>query len=275
MADTTTGGTKTNGTPRPDRYRLYVDESGDHAYRKLDEVSHRYLALLGVWLRQRDDYVALHDGLETLRRSVFGPRPDNPVILHREAIINKRGDFYVLQDRDKAEAFSEALLNLVRSAQFRMVCIVIDKRQHQDKYMSPMHPYHYCLTALLERYCGWMNYKNVVGDVLAEARGKKEDQQLENAYSNIYVSGTRYLDASTAQRVLTSKSLKLRGKDSDIVGLQLADVLAHPVKQWVLWQKGIISEPMGFGRQLADEAIRKFNVRNDTGQVEGYGWKLL
>jgi hypothetical protein len=260
---------------RPDRYRLYIDESGDHTYKKLNEVSHRYLALLGLWCRQKDEYVALHDGLEKLRRDVFGPRPDDPVILHREDIINKRGDFYVLQAPDKERALNDGLLQLVQSASFRMVCIVIDKQQHQDKYASPMHPYHYCLAAVLQRYCGWLNYKNVVGDVLAEARGRVEDQQLESAYSNIHASGTLYLEASTAQRVLTSKSLNLRRKDSDIAGLQLADVLAHPVKQWVLWQKGIIAEPKGFGRHLADAARAKFNRRNDTGQVEGYGWKIL
>lgn len=260
---------------RPDRYRLYIDESGDHAYKKLEQVSHRYLALLGLWLRQRDDYVALHDGLEGLRREVFGPRPDDPVILHREDIINKRGDFYILQDPQKEAAFNAGLLRLLADTQFRMACIVIDKQQHRDKYSSPMHPYHYCLAAMLQRYCGWLNYKNVIGDVLAEARGRVEDRQLENAYANIFSSGTLYLDASTAQRVLTTSSLKLRGKAADIAGLQLADVLAHPVKQWVLWQKGIISEPKGFGRELAEEVVRKFNARSDSGLVEGYGWVLI
>lgn len=261
--------------PRPNRYRLYVDESGDHAFKKLEELSHRYLALLGLWVRQKDDYVALHDELEKFRRGVFGPRPDDPVILHRKDIVNKRGNFYVLQDGAKEKAFNEGLLRLVQTANFRMVCIVIDKQQHQDKYSSPMHPYHYCMTAMLQRYCGWLNYKNVVGDVMAEARGKSEDRQLENAYSNIYKSGALYLDASTVQRVLTSNSLKLKGKVEDIAGLQVADVLAHPVKQWVLWQKGIIAEPAGYGRELVEAARAKFNVRNDTGRVEGYGWKLL
>jgi len=43
------------------RYRLYIDESGDHTYNLLDDPSHRYLALLGVWFRQADDYVAFQD----------------------------------------------------------------------------------------------------------------------------------------------------------------------------------------------------------------------
>jgi len=70
--------------PRPSRYRLYIDESGDHTYNLLDEPSHRYLALLGVWFRQADDYVAFADDLDKFKRELFGPRPDKPVILHRK-----------------------------------------------------------------------------------------------------------------------------------------------------------------------------------------------
>ncbi len=37
---------------RPPRYRLYIDESGDPTYGSLDDLTHRYLALLGAWFRQ-------------------------------------------------------------------------------------------------------------------------------------------------------------------------------------------------------------------------------
>jgi len=46
------------------RYRLYIDESGDHTYNLLDDPSHRYLALLGVWFRLPDDYQDFADDLE-------------------------------------------------------------------------------------------------------------------------------------------------------------------------------------------------------------------
>jgi len=55
----------TQPTARPRvRYRLYIDESGDHTYKLLDDTSHLYLALLGVWFRQVDDYTAFADDLE-------------------------------------------------------------------------------------------------------------------------------------------------------------------------------------------------------------------
>jgi hypothetical protein len=56
----------------------------------------------------------------------------------------------------------------------------------------PFHPYHYCLTAILERYCGLLNFVGGIGDVLAESRGESEDTQLKEAYKRVYKAGTRY-----------------------------------------------------------------------------------
>ena len=113
---------------RPDRYRLYVDESGDHAYSVLDQPSHRYLALLGVWFRQEDDYVVFADSLDALKRRVFGPRPDDPVILHRSDIINRKGAFGMLRDTPRRMAFDDGLLGLVSTARFAMACVIIESR---------------------------------------------------------------------------------------------------------------------------------------------------
>lgn len=48
------------------RYRLFVDESGDHSYKKLDNPAHRYLSLLGVWFRQADEYLLFADQMQLL-----------------------------------------------------------------------------------------------------------------------------------------------------------------------------------------------------------------
>ena len=134
--------------PKRARYRLYVDESGDHTRNLLDQPTHRYLALLGAWFRQADDYVAFADDLERFKRDVFGPRPDKPVILHRSEIINRKGPFGVLCKGDAQERFDAGLLEVISRAQFRMVCVVIDKKKHFEGYSNPFHPYHYCLAAM-------------------------------------------------------------------------------------------------------------------------------
>ena len=257
---------------RPRRYRLYIDESGDHAYKLLEDPAHRYLALLGVWFSQADDYLAFADALETLKRGIFGYRPDNPVVLHRSDIISRRGAFGVLCNSSACSRFDGGLVRLVSEARFRMVCVVIDKQQHRDRYTSPFHPYHYCLAAMLDRYSGWLGYKNAVGDVMGECRGREEDLQLKQAYQRVYGSGTLMFGHEHHERALTSKDIKLRPKAANMPGLQLADVLAHPVKQTMLLERGKIGGPGGrFGACLYDAAKAKFNRNEWTGTVDGYG----
>jgi hypothetical protein len=68
----------------------------------------------------------------------------------------------------------------------------------------------------------------------------------------------------------------LRCGKANIAGLQLADVLAYPVRQAVLLEKRLISDPGDvFGKKVYEAARPKFNCQEWTGQVEGYGYKCL
>ena len=258
---------------KPVRYRLYIDESGDHSYTRMSAPPERYLALLGVWFVLEDDYTSFVDGLQGLKRLVFGPRPDlPPVILHRKDIVQRKGAFGVLREPDKLSRFNAELLALITNSNFHVACVVIDKRSHLLRYESPFHPYHYCLAALMDRYSGWLNYKNAKGDVLAESRGREEDNQLGEAYVRVYRSGTLMFDEKHHQRALTSKDIKFGQKVENIAGLQLADVLAHPVKQAMLVERGILGcQESSFGKEVVKAATRKFNRNMATGKVEGYG----
>jgi len=75
-----------------DRYRLYLDESGDHVFRETEELAHRYLCLLGCWFRN-PDYLKFHEALEGFKTAYLPHHPDDPVILHRDDMINARKAF--------------------------------------------------------------------------------------------------------------------------------------------------------------------------------------
>lgn len=257
---------------RRPRYRLYIDESGDHTYELLSDPAHRYLALLGVWFKQDDDYLLFAENLDRLKREIFGPRPDKPVILHRSDITNRKGPFGMLRDEATHSEFDEGLLKLVGEARFRMACVIIDKQSHLQKYVSPFHPYHYCLAAMLDRYSGWLGYKNSVGDVMAESRGREEDLQLKQAYRRVYESGTRMFDHAHHQKALTSRDIKMQLKNANTAGLQLADILAYPVKQACLAEKSLLPGNVGnSGRRIYEAVKAKFNENTKQGRVEGYG----
>lgn len=258
------------------KYRLYIDESGDHTFNLLEDPSRRYLCLLGVWFKLRGEYERFAEDLEKFKKTIFGFRPDKPVVLHRSEIVNRKGAFGRLRDPGVEQAFNEGLLEIIRDAKFQMIRVIIDKKRYLDEYEFPYHPYLFCMAAMLERYCGWLKLKNSMGDVLAESRGKEEDHQLQRAYNQFYESGTMgQFGRRHHQSVLSSNKLKIKWKVANIAGLQLADVLAHPIKQAGLIEKGLAPDSgMVFGKRIYEVAVEKF-FRNDHGQVEGYGKVFL
>lgn len=259
------------------RYRLYIDESGDHTYKKLEEQGKRYLGLVGVAFETEYYRNTFQPMLEGFKQKHFPHNPDDPITLHREDIINKRGVFSRLLDKEKEDAFNQDFLYMLKDAQYMLITVVIDKKSHIDRYnAAALHPYHFCLAAILERYCGFLNYYNTEGDVMAESRAAKEDIKLKEAYKEVYNSGTLQRDSSFFQNVLTSKEIKIKQKTANIAGLQLADLIAHPSKNEVLAENGKIEICDGiFGVEICKRISNKYNRRMPDGIVEGYGKKFL
>lgn len=254
------------------RYRLYIDESGDHVFRQLDEESHRYLCVLGCWFRA-DHYRDFHRRLEAFKQAHIPHNPDEPLILHREDIANRRGPFWRLRDPERSQAFDTELLEVISASEFSIVAVVIDKKRLHDSYDSPAHPYHLAIGFMLQRYCGYLNHVNRHGDVMAESRGAKENRLLMASYEWCYERGVwAFTPAQALQQALTTRKLKIEQKSANIAGLQLADVLSNPVRKGILVEMGEIDqEPSPFAARMIEVAKRKFNRQLYTGRVWGYG----
>lgn len=110
---------------------------------------------------------------------------------------------------------------------------------------------------------------------MGEARGGTEDRLLKKSYARVYQSGVWTTQAHAFQAALTSCELKLKAKVANISGLQLADLLGHPVKQWVLRRHGLIpDEPPPFACRLMEAVTPKLNRQPNTGEIENYGTVL-
>ena len=260
------------GMSSPDeRYRLYIDESGDHVFRHLEEPGHRYLCLLGCMFKGKN-YRDFHDALEAFKQRYIPHSPDEPVVLHREDIVNRRKSFWRLRDSYTRAGFDSELLRVIGQAEFSIVAVLIDKKRLREQYPTPAHPYHLGIGFMLQRYCGLLNHLNRVGDVMAESRGGKEDRLLKDSYARVYERGAWMVSADKFQRALTTKELKIKPKMANIAGLQLADILAHPIRQSMLVERNCIPGPLSpFAKRLIFEIKEKFNRHLYDGRVEGYG----
>jgi len=256
------------------RYRLYLDESGDHTTTDPINIGKRYLGLVGVAIQQDEKYRTFSDALDEFRREHFG---EDPPVLHREEIINRSGDFAVLRDNVAREKFDDGLLDLFSSTKCWIVAVVVDKHEHgKARYRKLTHPYHYGLHALLERYCGFLKLYNATGDVMAESRGKVEDMALKSAYTNVYHRGTNYLKRDVCQCTLSSREIKIKPKQAGVSGLQLADILAHPLTRDVLVSYKRLNEHGGwYCKKIVEIAAKKYNKQIYNGRINGYGRVFL
>jgi hypothetical protein len=112
------------------RYRLYLDESGDHVFHDqatLSQPSHRYLALVACWFAQGPCHLHFQWALEDLKQRHSPHSPDEPVILHRKEIIGGSGPFWHLRDQAVRARFDDDLCALVAGADFLLVGVCIDK----------------------------------------------------------------------------------------------------------------------------------------------------
>ena len=151
-----------------------------------------YLCLVGCWFGN-PEYMKFHEALEDLKTRHLPHHPDDPVVLHRDDMINARKAFKNLRNEVNRTNFDAELLRVVETADFKVVAVVIDKL-----------------------------------------------------------------------------------KSANIAGLQLADLLGHPVKHRVLRQFGHINaEVAPFAHRLLGVIEGKFNRHLYDGRVEGYGMVLF
>ncbi len=254
-------------------YRLYIDESGHHRYQRNEAITERYLGLTGIIINKDVYDNEVIKRVEQLRSHFYTDHDLRPP-LHLTDIMASKNGFAKLQEADIRKQFDGQLLSLLKDVDYQIITVVIDKNGHQDKYVTPEHPYHYSLTCMLERYCKFLKYANAKGDVMAEARGKKEDRKIEEVYSDFYANGTNFANATDVQARLTSKEIKMKTKYHLIHGLEFADLIALNSKIDILHSNERIETLDNNFTKTVIEAIQPKYYTGATGP-KGNGKKFL
>lgn len=255
------------------KYRIYIDEVGNPDLESSNNPNHRFLSLTGVIMEL--DYVrtVVHPKMENLKMVHFESHPDDPIILHRKDIMNANRPFHSLRDPLRRAAFDRQVLYLMRSWDYTVISVCIDKKKHKETYrVWQYEPYHYCLAVLLERFIFFLERVNSQGDVMVESRGGKEDKRLKNSYAGLFKNGTAFIPPRRFRAVLTSKQLKVKPKQGNVSGLQLADLLAHPSRNEILHEQGLLKRNIA---PFAKSVIEILQEKYDRQEERVYGKKFL
>lgn len=101
------------------------------------------------------------------------------------------------------------------------------------------------------------------GVIVAEKRDPTLDRELDLAWLNLKVQGTRHMQAKEIDRRIIG--LNLPPKSDNIAGLQLADLVVTPIGRYVL------GKPTKEDFQIVESKFR----RNQHGDYVGYGLVVL
>lgn len=246
------------GMMQATRYRMYVDESGDDVMEpgKWNSPESRYLGLTGVVIDSEVYRARTRIGLAALKDEFFPHDPDDQVILVRNQIIRMQKEFWPLKDRAVAASWETRIIQFFDTHVYGIITVVLDKGAYGESGLPDGHPYSYCVNVLTERYGQWLERIGGIGDVLIESRGKKADRYLKSDFQ-------RFMDGRADLSAISSHQIKIKTKEANITGLQLADLFGHPSVRWVLQENGhSLAKPIGDTELRFIQAIQPKYVSN-------------
>ena len=259
------------------RCRLYIDEVGnDHIALPFENDNERYLSLTGIITRIEFHSSRFCPLLDEIKTSIFGPAGKN-LVFHRREILRREHPFEILRDDETRNKFDARMLDAFRTLPYLASTVAIDKKMHWELYGEWLRdPYHYCLTALVERYVLWMRRNSYDGDVAIEPRNPKSDRRVKEAFQAIYGKGTEHIKADIVQRHLTSKEIKFIDKKDNCPAMQITDLIAHPSARAMKFARLNMQLPDDYGARVVEILEKWKYTRHPTTKVrDGWGKKWL
>lgn len=240
------------------KYYLFIDECGDHQLKKYDP-TFPVFTLCGI-LVSRENLKSLNNAFANLKMEIFG---NTDVIIHSVEVRKWRKDFYVLQDESLRIKFFSGIEKILSQHDAYAIVSCTILKELLDKFCvrgEEDDVYGLSLSYLLERgiFCvDNFGEENPQISVVVERRGKKEDARLLNYYNGLRNRGTKWV---TPERLRSRvEHFEFKYKRDNIIGLQIADLVAYPVTQHIL-------HPERENRSY--EAI-KHNIFSDKGLLLG------
>lgn len=198
------------------RPRMFVTANGSPFLSgRIDQVPTRYCSYTGVILAP-DAHEALAASLARLDGLYRWDVTD-----HR--MISRRAEH------------AHDVIELLRATDFGAYAILVDKGQMSVAYAPGMSPTsdEIGLGYLMRQYAGWLRERGETGDLMAGARGRREDEAMRKAYRHRWSGGGRR-PVVDAHEVFSSREVKLHRLDGpQMPGMRLVRLVAWTTIRYV------------------------------------------
>ncbi len=207
----------------------YLDESGDHSLELIDKDFPLFVLVfcvvdLNVYIN------AIVPDIYRLKFDYFG---HEGIIFHSRDIRKASGDFTFLTIPAKRSLFIDRMNQIMSKNDYMLIATVIRKQAHKERYgQNADNPYDLALKFAMERLLAFLEQQGQDNlQIIAEARGRREDNSLELTFRRIIDEGTEYNPAARFKKI--NFNLTFKKKEANIIGTQLADLAAYPIARYI------------------------------------------
>jgi hypothetical protein len=210
-------------SPNFGEYIIFVDESGDHGLTSINPENPVFVLVFCII--KKFDYISMvKPAITNLKFNFWG---HDLAILHSHEIRRSKGEFSFLFNEENRKIFLHSLNQTLSNLPFWVVATAIDKLHLKNTGRIAKNPYLIALEFCLESVYQFAEAENQLENlthIIVESRGKLEDHDLESAFRKISgLYGEKY-----------PFDIKFASKKSNSLGLQIADLVAHPIARHVI-----------------------------------------
>lgn len=211
---------------------IYIDECGSHEPKIAADGYPAFV--LAATIISDTDRPLINSRLHAWKRNYFV----RDMIIHEADMRRQRGQYWA----NEPVGARNALYDTLRHLPFKCISIVIDRvaytERSEEAGLDPILPaaiYNMALDFLCERIVMALaaEYGGAKGILIAEARGPAEDARLQHEFVRLQLDGTSYISEGWFRQQL-SPSIVFHPKKANLIGLQIADLLARPCGDHVL-----------------------------------------
>lgn len=218
-----------------EKYYLFLDECGDQNLANFDP-SFPIFTLCGIVLSEEQLQI-LSSQINDLKKDFWG---DKKIILHSRDIRKCQNGFEIFFNLETKQSFYERINEILGQNIYTIICCAILKEPYIRQYGKLNDVYGQSLSFIMERtvfYLDGVKKSNIELTTIIEKRGKKEDSSLLAYYNSLIDRGTYWV---TADRIKSYfKNFQMKAKQDNIIGLQVADLIAYPITRHILDENAV------------------------------------
>ncbi len=238
---------------------MFLDESGDHGLDKAKIDKSYPMFVLSGCIFDFDDYSKnVQTKLDQFKIKYFGK---TDIILRSYDIRKQKNDFARLVDKKLREQFYSDLNECLRSLNFTVIAAAVNKLSLIAQYTKPANPYELCFYFILERAIMFLGRSSEQMILRAESRETHNDKQLAQAFESFREKGNTY-SITSAEVKNKFVDLSFNQKTQNVIGHQVADLVAYPIGRWVLDKS---KENRPFKEIIEPKFHRKNGIYNNCG----------